>query len=333
MTDSSVDAARIRAQVEDVQGGVRKLDEHFDQLSSAILQLASKLPLPHPANPIIAPLTLQAEAKKPQQPSTQNILLDKGLNEPRGMVVFDNKLYVANTENNRIVVIDPQNGNILNSFNGSENPWDGQTGLHNPTSLAIADDLLYVAESGSERVSIFRVDGIFVRSFAVRCNPYGICLSQGLIIVTDPYGHRLRVFDQQGKLVRSIGNGQGRGDGQLQLPWTVAADGDEIYVVENDNHRVSVFKTDGTFVRKFGRKGDGNGQMRDPMGLCLDGGFVHISDQYNHRVVVFRTDGTFVQTYGEGQLTHPKGLTVAGNTAYVCSIKPFRICTFTFKDA
>ena len=47
--------------------------------------------------------------------------------------------------------------------------------------------------------------------------------------------------------------GTGTADGQLGDPGGVAADGsDNIYVTEQGNNRISVFTSDGVFIRKWG---------------------------------------------------------------------------------
>ena len=45
-----------------------------------------------------------------------------------------------------------------------------------------------------------------------------------------------------------------------------------IIVADEDNHRVQVFRPDGTFVRSFGTQGSGAGQMSYPIGVAVDRG-------------------------------------------------------------
>ena len=78
--------------------------------------------------------------------------------------------------------------------------------------------------------------------------------------------------------------GQGRGE-----PSAVAIDTNNlVYVSEWDNHRVSVFTSEGQFVVSFGRKGQGPGEFKYPRGLAVDdSGVVYLCDQFNNRVVLF----------------------------------------------
>ena len=63
---------------------------------------------------------------------------------------------------------------------------------------------------------------------------------------------------------------------------------ERVFVADSKNHRVSVHRLDGTFVRAFGGRGAGNGQFAFPRGLAVDGGRVLVADQDNHRVQVLR---------------------------------------------
>ena len=61
-----------------------------------------------------------------------------------------------------------------------------------------------------------------------------------------------------------------------------------IYVSDGGNHRVSVFTSDGQFVRSFGSKGSGTGQFSSPHGLAFDSsGHLYVCDYDNKRIVVY----------------------------------------------
>ena len=62
-----------------------------------------------------------------------------------------------------------------------------------------------------------------------------------------------------------------------------------MYVSEISNSRISVFTTDGAFVRTFGEKGINEDQFNRPnIGMTFDkDGFLYISDDGNNRLVVY----------------------------------------------
>ena len=50
-----------------------------------------------------------------------------------------------------------------------------------------------------------------------------------------------------------------------------------VYVTD-ENHRVSVYTSDGPFIKCFGTRGNGEGELDSPKGVAVD---------YNDRVVVY----------------------------------------------
>ena len=62
---------------------------------------------------------------------------------------------------------------------------------------------------------------------------------------------------------------------------------DLVYVGEVWNNRVSVFTSEGKFLKSFGSKGSKQGQFDAPYGITVDGGAVYVSDHGNNRVQMF----------------------------------------------
>ncbi|CAH3027053.1 unnamed protein product [Porites evermanni] len=119
--------------------------------------------------------------------------------------------------------------------------------------------------------------------------------------------------------VLSFGQG-GESVGMLNEPWGVAVnDHDVIVVTEILNHRVSVFRSDGTYLRSFGKKGQNKGEFAEPSGIAFDSlGNIVVTDCENHRVQVFDRKGKFLRTFGQNgildhQLKRPEGLSINGN--------------------
>ena len=77
------------------------------------------------------------------------------------------------------------------------------------------------------------------------------------------------------------------GDAELNLPSSISIH-DIVYVTESRNHRVSMFTSEGQFLRSFGTKGDGPGQFYYPYGIAVDrDGLVYVSDCFNDRIQIF----------------------------------------------
>ena len=110
---------------------------------------------------------------------------------------------------------------------------------------------------------------------------------------------------------------KGLGDGMFKDPMGVAvSDGDEIVVTDNENHRVQVFDSNGTFLRSFGHRGENAGEFNCPVGIAIDKGRnIFISEWNNHRVQIFSWEGGNLDSFGsqgslDSQLTYPWGLSL-----------------------
>ena len=115
----------------------------------------------------------------------------------------------------------------------------------------------------------------------------------------------LHVKPRQFRPVLSFGQG-GLSAGMFCYPWGVAVnERDEIAVTDKDNHRVQVFRSDGTHLRSFGRKGDQEGEFKGPRGIAFLNGNIVVADTCNHRVQMFTGQGEYLSQFGsEGNLDH-----------------------------
>jgi len=81
------------------------------------------------------------------------------------------------------------------------------------------------------------------------------------LFVADCNNHRVQVLNgKTGAWIRNIGAGEGNKDGELNEPSDIEIVGNEIYVLENGNSRISVFNLDddGKFVRHVGNNNNSN---------------------------------------------------------------------------
>lgn len=63
---------------------------------------------------------------------------------------------------------------------------------------------------------------------------------------------------------------------------------DNILVADAGNHRIQIFKSDGTFITAFGERGSGPGQFDEPYVAAVDAqGRVLVLDKNNNRVQIF----------------------------------------------
>jgi tripartite motif-containing protein 71 len=124
--------------------------------------------------------------------------------------------------------------------------------------------------------------------------------------------------------------------GQFKYPTMIAADkNSNIYVVDQHNHRIQKFDSDGNFILMWGKQGDGKGEFNFPYGIAIDSqGDVFVSDMNNNRIQKFSSDGDFIATTGsygteDGQLKYPYGIAVdEKDVLYVIDAFNYRIQKF-----
>ena len=175
-------------------------------------------------------------------------------------------------------------------------------------------------EQERECVTQVRVDdkknGIYNITYYPRVQ--GICKLlvkvNGEHISCSPFTVILKPF--QVKPVLSFGN-YGWDEGMFKNPCGVAvSDGDEIVVADNQNHRVQVFDSNGTFLRSFGHKGENAGEFKNPTGIAINKDRnILVSECYNHRVQILSWEGRHLGSFGgkgclDSQLSYPWGLSL-----------------------
>jgi sugar lactone lactonase YvrE len=148
------------------------------------------------------------------------------------------------------------------------------------------------------------VDTALGLSWNVNQGGTGLTVAQdGLIYIADTWNHTVVVVDQQGTVVRQLGQ---RGqltditDEGISLdspglffgPRGVAVTNERIFVTDTGNERVQVFSRDGTFLTAFGGFGSGPGQLIEPTGIVIGpDGNVWVADSGNARIQVFTIEG------------------------------------------
>jgi hypothetical protein len=116
----------------------------------------------------------------------------------------------------------------------------------------------------------------------------------------------------------SVGRADGRDWEVFGSIGAVAFDGDEnLYVLDRQNARVSVFDSAGRHVRTFGRHGGGPGEFGRPLSMTvLPAGQVVVSDVTRSTFGIFGRDGSFRRSepFAQGSLVvgsqlaaHPRG--------------------------
>ncbi len=246
-------------------------------------------------------------------------------NDPIGIAIAGEEVFVADARNARIQVFD-FDGRFLRQFGNREQ-------LGRPMHLAIAQGKLYVADYWNDRIALFTLDGRWQgslgragRAAGEFSTPSGVAVDdQGRLYVAEFHGQRVQLLDPQGKPLRQWGTGEkGLWYGRFNYPSDVALDTrGYLYVADAYNDRIQVFDSNGEFSHAWG----------GPFALNIAGGFdgwfrtaisvtvgpqdrVYVSDFLNHRIQIFTPQGELLDLFGEhgagdGQFERPIDVAVA----------------------
>ena len=138
--------------------------------------------------------------------------------------------------------------------------------------------------------------------------PWGMAVNaRDEIAVTDRFSHRVQVFNNDGKYLRSLG-GKGSKASEFEFPTGIAFHKDgSSFVANNGKHEIQIFSGEGKCVGMFGGYGSLDSQLSNPRGLSVDSdGNIIVADTGNKLIKIFSPDGKFLMKIGgQGSFTCP----------------------------
>lgn len=213
------------------------------------------------------------------------------------------KVYIADIAKPAIIVYD-LNAATVEVWNKGSDP---------DLSLAItpyyisldADENVYAVGRGNSFIYVLNKKGAVVRKidYAGQVSaPAGIVVddSTGKIFLVDSPGGKVAVFDKQsGKHLYSFGK-PGAGDGEFNRPSPITINHKgEVVVGDVMNARVQIFSKDGTFLRKFGQRGDTGADLQVIKGLAVDSeDNIYVTDGKANQMKIFSTRGEYLLSIG-----------------------------------
>ena len=73
---------------------------------------------------------------------------------------------------------------------------------------------------------------------------------------------------------------------------------ENIYVVEEGNHRIQVLTPEGRHIRYIGRRGTNKGELNSPVSAAIHRNMIYVTEMKGRRISVFTLTGEFVTTFG-----------------------------------
>ncbi|CAO3405466.1 NHL repeat-containing protein [Azospirillum palustre] len=243
-----------------------------------------------------------------------------GLNDPTGIFLEDNTLWVADSANHLIKRFSLK-GELLGSFGGFGTE---PSQLIYPQDITVKDGNIFVINTGNNSIDIYDYNGIHKFRFGKLGKepgyfnyPHSISVAGGIIYVTDMANNRVQLFSSSGDFINSIGE-FGSSEGKFNEPRGIAADENgNFYVADSNNNRIQKFDRHGRFIKAWGSFGSTEGFLAQPSGLSYINQQILTADLLNHRIQIFSEDGQFLKQFGRHPVDGHEG---KGRTHY-----PYRI--------
>jgi DNA-binding beta-propeller fold protein YncE len=146
---------------------------------------------------------------------------------------------------------------------------------------------------------------------------------EGNIYVADGEGNsRVLKFNKYGNVLLGWGM-KGSGQGQFDLPHSIAIDGDLVYVGDRENARIQIFDLNGHYLREW--------KLGHPFGLFITPDhFIYMSDAIAGRILKINRDGKVVGVLEgpapeNGRHFDPHSLAVdKDNSIFTAEVMPWR---------
>jgi DNA-binding beta-propeller fold protein YncE len=248
------------------------------------------------------------------------ILSQARFNRPQGLALDADALYVADTGNDQIRVVDFQARAVHTlETQGVKSPWD----------LALKTGILIVAMAGPQQLWVIdllhdraypyagtgeeaRRDGVVNQ--AAFAQPSGLALDDNMLYVADAESNTIRsvalppvniVSTLAGGDLFEFGDSDGEGDAvRLQHPLGVAVYEGRVIIADTYNHKIKMLDPSSGRVSTIGGSGvaghqDGaaaRAQFHEPGGVAAAGHTVFVADTNNHAIRVIDLRSSVVST-------------------------------------
>ncbi len=254
-----------------------------------------------------------------------------------GVVDANGRIFVTDSSRQALFVFEQKAGELQ--------VWDkaaGLAGFVSPVAVTLGPNG-QVLVSDAELGIVARLDasGNPLPSLGkgVLKRPTGLAYDakRGLLYVADTRAHDIKVFDNDGRLIKTIGR-RGEAGGEFNAPTFLTFAHDELYVIDAMNNRVQVFRGDNAQLRlTFGTRGLYVGNLVRPKGVAVDSaGNIYVVESYYDRLLVFDKHGNFLMPIGgAGQTTGrfylPAGVWVdSRDRVFVADMFNGRVVLFQF---
>ena len=270
-----------------------------------------------------------------------NIASQEGLNSPRNSIIINNKLFISDTFNNRILIY-----NTIPTTNGVA------------ADVVIGQTDFLTATSGTSSSKLK--------------NPSGIYSDGTKLFISDGSNHRILIYNTiptTNGVAADVVIGQtdfitatsGTSATKLKYPAEIHSDGTKLFISDSTNNRLLIYNTIPTtngasadvvigqtdFVTAT--SGTSSTKMNYPYGIHFDGTELFIADYNNHRILIYNTIPTtngasadvvigqtdfLISTSGtsSSKMNYPAGIYSDGTKLFISDSNNNRIIIFNSNE-
>lgn len=259
--------------------------------------------------------------------------------QPSDVAVYDRKIYVLDSMNNRVCIFDSRGRQIEVITGTSNSSMVGAMGLAND-----ARGRFFIADGSRGRILTFKDSDkpavlmtLDNQKEGADPDPTDVLFFGESLYVVDNDNHKISFFQIDGEKKGDWG-GLGEGYARFSYPFRIAVDPEgRIGITDVLNYRVQFFTPKGRFLSGFGKPGVVSGTLYRPAGFDIDeNGNIYLSDNYFGTVQVFDISGNLTALlYGiDGKpltLSSPVALKVQRGTLYAVEMAADRVSVFSLK--
>ena len=189
---------------------------------------------------------------------------------------------------------------LIPEYVGRENPvikrcsrGSGNGEFNNPSGISTdgTTNEVLIADLINSRIQVLTTEGEYLRSFGTDHlkEPYGICVSQDGVFVTDTALECLLRFSLSGQFINKTGS-RGTIPGCFTGIAGLCYEAGLVYVCDCNMQRIQIFDISLQFVKVFGY-----GEIKYPIDIAIYSDTLHILSIEQNTIYCYNRDGTYLK--------------------------------------